>query len=74
MTAKLPAEVVEITLQAAVAAPSVHKLGYGTWFGLAPYPEEPDLPARTQTIIPFGHSRPDSGNARRPVADFLPKE
>jgi hypothetical protein len=96
VTEQLPAEDVEIMLEAAIAAPSMHNtqpwrfevqghvvdvfldgsrtlpaedptgramriaagaatfnlrcaaetLGYGTWFGLAPYPEEPDLLAR----------------------------
>ena len=31
-------------------------------------------PGHAHMIIRFGHSRPESGTARRPVADFLPKE
>ena len=31
-------------------------------------------PGHAHMIIRFGHSRPTSGTARRPVADFLPKE
>ena len=31
-------------------------------------------PGHADMIIRFGHSRPGTGTARRPVADFLPKE
>ncbi|HEY3560590.1 MAG TPA: nitroreductase family protein [Kribbella sp.] len=32
------------------------------------------LPGHAHMIIRFGHSRPLTGTARRPIADFLPKE
>ena len=42
-------------------------LGYGTWFGLAPYPEEPDLLAR---IVVEPTSTPDE--ALRELAEQIP--
>ena len=42
-------------------------LGYGTWFGLAPYPEEPDLLAR---IVVEPVSSPDE--ALRALAEQIP--
>ena len=56
-------------------------LGYGTWFGLAPYPEEPDLLARivveptstrtTTCATSPSRSRAATPTAARPIATPL---